>query len=145
MQLLLFHVISLHSSPLTHILELNNNKKNIYWVILYLDSFLCISHVISHSFLRKTLCGRILENTSCQTQRRCLLTMIQIGQNLKPGDLGSIPRLGRSPGGGNDNPFQYSCLEDSMDIRAWRATVHGLQRVRHNWASHTLPLLSASC
>ena len=31
------------------------------------------------------------------------------------GDLGSIPRLGRSPGEGNDNPLQYSCLENSMD------------------------------
>ena len=39
-------------------------------------------------------------------------------------DVGSIPGLGRSPGVGNNNPLQYSCLENSMDRRAWRATVH---------------------
>ena len=39
-------------------------------------------------------------------------------------DMGSIPGLGRSPGGGNGNPPQYCCLENSMDRGAWRATVH---------------------
>ena len=43
------------------------------------------------------------------------------------GDPGSIPRLGRSPGEGNGNPFQYSCLENPMDRGAWWATVHGSQ------------------
>ena len=40
------------------------------------------------------------------------------------GDLGLIPELGRSPGEGNDNPFQYSCLGNLMDRGAWRAGVH---------------------
>ena len=40
------------------------------------------------------------------------------------GDLGLIPGLGRSPGEGNGNPFQYSCLENSKDRGAWWATVH---------------------
>ena len=40
------------------------------------------------------------------------------------GDPGSIPGLGRSPGRENDNPLQYSCLENSMDRGAWRDTVH---------------------
>jgi len=40
-------------------------------------------------------------------------------------DVGSIPGLGRFPGGGNGNPFQYSCLENRMDRGAWWATVHG--------------------
>ena len=40
------------------------------------------------------------------------------------GDAGSIPASGRSPGGGHGNPFQYSCLENSMKRGAWRATVH---------------------
>ena len=35
-----------------------------------------------------------------------------------------IPRLGRSPGEENGHPFQYSCLENSMDRAAWQATVH---------------------
>ena len=41
-------------------------------------------------------------------------------------DEGSIPGLGRSPGGGDGNPFQYSCLENSMDRGAWQAQVHGV-------------------
>ena len=40
------------------------------------------------------------------------------------GDPGSIPGLGRSPGEGNGNPLQYSCLENPMDRGAWQATVH---------------------
>ena len=42
------------------------------------------------------------------------------------GDLGSIPGSGRSPGGGNGHPLQYSCLKNPMDRRAWRAAVHGV-------------------
>ena len=38
--------------------------------------------------------------------------------------VGSIPELGRSPGEGNSNPLQYSCLGNLMDRGAWRATVH---------------------
>ena len=48
------------------------------------------------------------------------------------GDLGLIPGLGRSPGGRNGNPLQYSYLENPMDGGAWWATVHGSQRVGHN-------------
>ena len=49
------------------------------------------------------------------------------------GDLrafGLTPGLGRSPGGGNGNPHQYSCLENPMDRGAWWATAH---RVTENW------------
>ena len=42
------------------------------------------------------------------------------------GDMGSIPRLGRTPGEGNGNPFQYFCLGNPMDSGAWRATVLGV-------------------
>ena len=45
-------------------------------------------------------------------------------------DLGSISGSGRSPGGGNSNPLQYSCLENPMDRGAWWATVH---EVIKNW------------
>ena len=41
---------------------------------------------------------------------------------------GSIPGLGRSPGEGNGNLLQYSCLENSMDRGAWRGTVHGVTK-----------------
>ena len=44
------------------------------------------------------------------------------------GDLGSIPGSGRSPGEGNGNPLQYSCLENPMDGGAWWATVHGVTK-----------------
>ena len=42
------------------------------------------------------------------------------------GDANLIPGLGTSPGEGNDNPFQCSCLENSMERGAWLATVHGI-------------------
>ena len=45
-------------------------------------------------------------------------------------DLGSIPRLGTSPGEGNGNPLQYSGLENSMDRGAWPAIVHGVTKTR---------------
>ena len=41
-------------------------------------------------------------------------------------DLSWIPGSERSPGGGNGSRFQYSCLKNSMDRRAWQATVHGV-------------------
>ena len=44
------------------------------------------------------------------------------------GDLGSIPGLGKSPGGGHGNLLQYSCLENPMDRGAWWATVHGVTK-----------------
>ena len=46
-------------------------------------------------------------------------------------DVGSIPGLGRFPGGGHGNPPQYSCLENPIDREAWWATVH---RVEKSWA-----------
>ena len=48
------------------------------------------------------------------------------------GDAGSVPGLGRSPGEGNGNPFQYSCLGNPMDRGAWQATVHGWHGVEHD-------------
>ena len=44
------------------------------------------------------------------------------------GDEGSVPGLGRSPGEGNGNPLQYSCLESPMNRGAWWATVHGIAK-----------------
>ena len=56
------------------------------------------------------------------------------------GDLGSIPGLGRSPGGGNGNPLQYSCLENPMDGGAWWATVHGVSKSQ-SWLSDFTSLI----
>ena len=47
-------------------------------------------------------------------------------------DAGSIPESERAPGGRHGNPLQYSYLQNLMDRGAWRATVHGPPRVRHN-------------
>ena len=62
-----------------------------------------------------------------------LFLMIPCGSDGKEsacnvGDLGSIPVLGRSPGEGTVYPLQYSCLENSMNRRAWQATVPGISK-----------------
>ena len=58
--------------------------------------------------------------------------MAQLVKNLpaSAGDTGLIPGLGKSPGGGNGNPLQYSCLDNPMDRGAWRATLHGITKSR---------------
>ena len=48
------------------------------------------------------------------------------------GDPDSTPGWGRSPGKGNGNPLQYSCLRNPMDGRAWQAILHGVTRVGHD-------------
>ena len=57
------------------------------------------------------------------------------------GDMGSIPGLGRSPGEGNGNPLQYSCLENPMDGGAWRAAVHGVAKSRTRLSDFTVTFL----
>ena len=59
------------------------------------------------------------------------------------GDLGSIPGSGISPGRGNGNPLQYSCLENSMDREAWQALVHWVAKSRTRLSDFTFPLSSA--
>ena len=56
------------------------------------------------------------------------------------GDLGSIPGLGRSPGEGNGNPLQYSCLENLMDGGAWLATLHGVTKSQTRLSDFTIYL-----
>ena len=55
--------------------------------------------------------------------------------------MGSIPEYGsgRSPGGGNGNPLQYSYLENPMDRETWWATAHGVARVRHDLVTEPPP------
>ena len=57
------------------------------------------------------------------------------------GDLGSIPRLERSPGEENGNPLQYSCMENSMDRGAWQAIVHGVAKSQTRLSNFTSSLL----
>ena len=59
-------------------------------------------------------------------------------------NLGSIPGSGRSPGEGNDNPLQYSCLENPMDGGAWGAIVHGVAKSRTQLSDfHFISFISA--
>ena len=61
-------------------------------------------------------------------------------------DLGSIPGLGRSPGGEHGNPFQYSCLESPMDRGAWGAAVCGVAQSRtwlSTWTPHSVMRVNA--
>ena len=53
------------------------------------------------------------------------------------GDSVLIPGSGQSPGEGNGNPLQYSCLENSMDRGAWWATVHGVAKSQTQLSTHT--------
>ena len=66
---------------------------------------------------------------------KLLLTIFPCGSDgsksaCNAGDAGSIPGLGRSPGEGNGNPLQYSCLENSMDRGSWWSTAYGVTK---NW------------
>ena len=54
-------------------------------------------------------------------------------------DSGSIPGLGRSPGEGNGNPLQYSCLGNPTDRGAWWATVRGVTKSRTRLSTHAEP------
>ena len=55
------------------------------------------------------------------------------------GDMGSIPKSGRSPREGNGHPLQYSCLENPMGRGVWQVTTPGVTRVRHDLATKPPP------
>ena len=67
--------------------------------------------------------------TECQS---FLCNPVGKASACKAGDLRPVPGSGSFPGEGNDNPLQYSCLENPVDIGTWQATVHGISRVGHN-------------
>ena len=66
----------------------------------------------------------------------------QMGVCLQCGNLGSIPGSGSSPGEGNGNLLQYSCLENSVERGAWRASVHGVAKSQTRLGDLTLSLYS---
>ena len=87
---------------------------NNLFLCLYLNIYIYRQHMVLQGFPN----GSHSKESACTTRDQC-----------------SIPGSGRSAGEGNGNLLQYSCLENAMDSRAWWATVHGVQRVRHNWAT----------
>ena len=60
------------------------------------------------------------------------------------GDMGSIPRSGRSLGEGNGKPLQYSCLGNPMDKGAWQAAVHGVAKSWTQLSDYTTTMLTAA-
>ena len=56
--------------------------------------------------------------------------------SVNAGDMSLIPGWGRSPGGENSDPLQYSCLGNPMDKGAWRATVHGVAKIWTQLSTH---------
>ena len=83
---------------------------------IFLGSKITVDDDFSHEIKRHLLVG--MTSLVAQTVKSA----------YNAGDLGSIPGLGRSPGEGNGNPLQYSCLENPMDGGAWLATVHGVTK-----------------
>ena len=76
------------------------------------------------------LIDRLLIHTHTHTHTYMGFPHSSVGKEsvCNAGDPGLIPGLGRSPGEGNGNPLQYSCLENPMDRGAWQAIVHGVAK-----------------
>ena len=85
---------------------------------LMLGSSFCLGNCIHYSGLPQWLSGK---ESACSAGAT--------------GDIGSIPRSGRSPGGEQGNPLQYSCLENPMDRGVWRATVRWVAKAGHDLAT----------
>ena len=111
-------------------------------------SFWCFRNIEKQLFVREIdgICETwlswvplVVKKKKKEKKRKTCLPM----QTCKRG----IPGLGRSPGGGHGNPFQYSCLENPMDTGDWWTTVHGValgsERIGYNWATDTSTALSA--
>ena len=96
--------------------EPHSQKIPMYLFPLVSFSIFCM---VEGSFQLWLPCGSVVKNMPAST-----------------GDAVSIPGSGRSPGGGNSNPLQYSCLENPMGRGAWRATVHGVAKSQPRLCTH---------
>ena len=83
-------------------------------------------YINSHFICNNSYSEHIYDLT--QTRQLCLVVKNPPANAGDLRDEGLIPRLRRSPGGGNGNPLQYSCLENPMDRGAWGARVHRVSK-----------------
>ena len=107
-----------------------------------INFYLCLSLCLESLCHNSLSCGyikswwaNILFNVTKVNNGASLLAQLVKKSACNAGDLGLISGSGSSPGEGNGNPLQYSCLENSMDRGAWQAIVHGIIRVRHDLAT----------
>ena len=107
----------------------------------------CVIHCVVRASPLPFLCPAHsdpdLSQSLCQTTAFEASLVAQLVKNPSDnaGDLGLITGLGRSPGEGNGNPLQYSCLGNPMGKGAWQAIVHRVARVWHDLATEPLPPL----
>ena len=96
---------------------------------------------MSESLPSRLSCKRGRKDVTCRGySQKCLAFCICSevkASACNAGDFGLIPGLGRSPGEGNGNPFQYSCLENRTDRGAWWAAVHGVAKSRTRLSDFT--------
>ena len=101
------------------------------WFYIYM--YVCIYPYLEWGFWRQGLCLSSTYGLWVQYIEWVYSMASLVAQSVKnlpagAGDMGSIPGSGRSPGEGNGNPFQSSCLGNPMDRRTWQATVHGVTK-----------------
>ena len=127
----------------------NNNifiTRHFQWNIIFWYSFCSDIGVIFLIRKIKNKFGDIKPNSNLKTVCNILMGFPD-GSDSKEsacssGDLGLIPASGRSPGEGNDKPFQYSCLENPVDRGAWQATIHGVAKSQTRLSYFTFFLLT---
>ena len=117
---------------LSHVFGWNTFQSNVQsWSFSILHN---IAHFLSFWHLKFQGCNQslLVRCRSDWASQVALVVKNQLARAADVRDVGSVPGLGRSPGGGHGNLLQYFCLENPTDRGAWWPTVHSVQRVRHD-------------
>ena len=117
-------LLPMYIQPFEFLKEIYQDKK-LFWWLSFLQTFKMFIYLSTFILYWSLYFGGLLGDSYSKESA------------YNAGDLGSIPGSERSPGGGNGNPLQYSCLGNPMDRGPWWATVHGVVTVRHYWATNT--------